>query len=173
MSFPNTSVSERWGTPQWLFDRLDAEFCFRLDAAADERNHKCSEWIGQGGICPDAIGVPDWCYPGSDAVWCNPPYSKKNGGILPWMERGRATARSGSVCVMLIYARTDTKAWSLCHRYAHEIRLITGRLKFNPPPDYNGVATAAGAPSAIIVFRPETAWVGRSGGATYRMMEKP
>jgi phage N-6-adenine-methyltransferase len=188
--FPNTSVSERWGTPQWLFDVLDQEFRFTLDAAADWTNTKCPRFFGaqdprthRGAVGlafslnPDALSMPHWVYDkpegGVPAVWCNPPYSKKNGGILPWMVRGLATARSGAVCVMLIYARTDTKAWSLCHRYAHEIRLITGRLKFNPPPDYNGVATAAGAPSAIIVFRPETAWVGRSGGAAYRMMDKP
>tara|TARA_R110002050_G_scaffold51096_2_gene117736 strand:- start:642 stop:911 length:270 start_codon:yes stop_codon:yes gene_type:complete len=89
------------------------------------------------------------------------------------MEKGLATARAGAVCVMLIYARTDTKAWSLCHQYADEIRLISGRLKFTPPPDYKGVATTAGAPSAIIIFRPETAWMGRVGGAQYRMMDRP
>ena len=172
MAFPNTSISERWATPQWLFDRLDAEFYFRLDAAADASNHKCSDWLGPGGLFEDALDATTWYQP-TGPVWCNPPYSKKNGGILPWMERGRATARSGSVCVMLIYARTDTKAWTLCHDYADEIRLIKGRLKFSPPPDYVGEATAAGAPSALIIFRPETAHMGRVGGAQYRMMEKP
>ena len=73
--------------------------------------------------------------------------------------------------MMLIYARTDTRAWAdIVHPYADEVRLIAGRLRFTPPPDYTGTATTAGAPSAIVVFRSETAWLGRVGGAQYRMI---
>tara|TARA_R100000008_G_scaffold65309_1_gene42308 strand:- start:166 stop:702 length:537 start_codon:yes stop_codon:yes gene_type:complete len=173
MSFPNTSVSERWATPQWLFDRLDAEFHFDLDAAADSTNHKCKRWIGQD---EDALAlVSPWYGPIGQryAVWCNPPYRKSGGGIYPWLEKGLETARNGTTCVMLIYARTDTRAWTeIVHPYADEVRLIAGRLKFDPPPDYTGTATTAGAPSAVIIFRPETAWMGRPGGAQYRVMEQ-
>jgi len=183
VSFPNTSVSERWATPQWLFDRLNAEFRFDLDAAADASNHKCDLWFGPDGLVSDSLSLSSWSLPidteyavwhGASSVWCNPPYSKKGGGIYPWMVKGLETARAGAVCVMLIYARTDTRAWSqIVHPYADEVRLIAGRLKFEPPPDYTGTATTAGAPSAVIVFRPETAWMGRPGGAQYRVMEQP
>ena len=172
MSFPNTSVSERWATPRGLFDRLDAEFRFTLDAAADASNHKCERWIGQE---EDAL-MTAWACPDGNrsAVWCNPPYRKSGGGIRPWMLKGLETSRAGSVVVMLIYARTDTRAWSeIVHPYADEVRLIAGRLKFEPPPEYTGTATTAGAPSAIVIFRPETAWMGRPAGAQYRMMDQP
>lgn len=33
--------SDEWETPQYLFDKLDAEFKFTLDACASEENHKC------------------------------------------------------------------------------------------------------------------------------------
>lgn len=172
MSFPNTSVSEKWATPQWLFDRLNKEFMFTLDAAADETNHKVHRWLGPSGLYADALSLDVFSMRGR--VWCNPPYRKSGGGIYPWMKKGLESARAGATCVMLIYARTDTKAWSeIIHPYADEIRLIAGRLKFDPPPEYDGIATTAGAPSAIVIFRPETAWMGRPGGAQYRMVYQP
>ena len=40
----NTSLCHTWETPQWLFDQLDAEFHFTIDAAADDQNHKCERY---------------------------------------------------------------------------------------------------------------------------------
>ena len=171
MSFPNTSISERWQTPDWLFDRLDQEFRFTLDAAADETNHKVHRWLGPSGLYADALALDVFAVGGR--VWCNPPYRKTGGGIYPWLDKGLQTARAGATCVMLVYARTDTKAWTdLVHPYADEVRLVAGRLKFKPPPEYTGTATTAGAPSAVVIFRPETAWMGRPGGACYRILEQ-
>ena len=36
-----------WETPQRLFDELDAEFHFTLDAAASDGNHKCARYFTQ------------------------------------------------------------------------------------------------------------------------------
>lgn len=36
-----------WETPQKLFDELDAEFHFTLDAAASDENHKCARYFTQ------------------------------------------------------------------------------------------------------------------------------
>ena len=36
-----TSATDNWPTPQWLFDQLDEQYHFTLDAAADDENHKC------------------------------------------------------------------------------------------------------------------------------------
>ena len=38
-----SSKTEDWETPQWLFDRLNRIFCFELDAAASDTNHKCEK----------------------------------------------------------------------------------------------------------------------------------
>lgn len=39
-----SSRREDWATPQWIFDELDREFHFTLDAAADAQNAKCARF---------------------------------------------------------------------------------------------------------------------------------
>lgn len=38
-----TSNTPEWGTPQWLFDELDAEFHFNLDPCCTHENAKCAK----------------------------------------------------------------------------------------------------------------------------------
>lgn len=40
-----SSKTDKWSTPQWLFDRLNNIFCFTLDACADNANHKCEKYF--------------------------------------------------------------------------------------------------------------------------------
>ena len=40
-----SSNSDEWATPQSLYDELNREFNFDLDAAASELNHKCSRYF--------------------------------------------------------------------------------------------------------------------------------
>lgn len=40
-----SAKTDEWSTPQSLFDELDKEFHFDLDAAADDLNHKCSRYF--------------------------------------------------------------------------------------------------------------------------------
>lgn len=40
-----SSDKNYWETPQRLFDELDAEFHFTLDAAASDENHKCERFF--------------------------------------------------------------------------------------------------------------------------------
>lgn len=40
-----SSATDKWETPQDFFDRLNQIFCFNLDAAADEMNHKCDRYF--------------------------------------------------------------------------------------------------------------------------------
>lgn len=42
-----SSATDQWATPQDFFDKLNEEFHFTLDAAADETNHKCDEYYGK------------------------------------------------------------------------------------------------------------------------------
>lgn len=39
-----SSKSDEWETPQSLFDRLNKIFCFELDVAASDANHKCEKY---------------------------------------------------------------------------------------------------------------------------------
>ena len=64
--------SERgdWETPKKIFDALDEEFHFTLDAAADANNAKCARYFDKA-----ANGLKqEW----SGIVWLNPPYTSKN-----------------------------------------------------------------------------------------------
>ena len=57
-----TSDKSCWETPQTLFDELDREFHFDLDAAASDDNHKCDtyftkkqDWGGAHGVLQSTI----------------------------------------------------------------------------------------------------------------------
>lgn len=39
-----SSGKDDWGTPQELYDALNKEFGFTLDACADENNYKCENY---------------------------------------------------------------------------------------------------------------------------------
>ena len=132
-----SSNSNEWETPQGFFDRLNDEFNFTLDVAATPDNAKCEEFYTKEN---EAL-LQDW--PG--VVWCNPPYGKTIGKFV---QKGYEEAQKGSLVVMLIPARTDTRYW---HKYvmkAKQIRFIEGRLYFNQ----NGKSGCAPFPSAIVIF---------------------
>ena len=125
-----------WETPQWLFDKLDAEFHFTLDAAADDSNHKCERYYTKE---TDGLKSP-W----AGVVWCNPPYGKQ---IKKWVEKAWAEKCNCETIVLLIPARTDT-LWF--HNYIlgkAEIRFIKGRLRFS------GCAVNAPFPSMVVIYR--------------------
>ena len=139
-----SSNKEDWCTPQDLFDELDAEFHFTLDAAASDANHKCLNYYTkkQNGLIQPWLGT----------VFCNPPYGRN---VIQWVRKAAGAAvRKGATVVMLIAARTDTRFF---HEYIYnkpnvEIRFIKGRLKFT---DENGnVGDPAPFPSMVVIFRP-------------------
>lgn len=133
-----SSASDEWETPQALFDELDREFHFTLDAAATKDNAKCDNYF-----TPETDGLKQkW---GGQTVWLNPPYGRS---VKAWMKKAYEEGhKPGTTVVALVFARTDT-AWF--HEYVYqkaEIRFLRGRLKF-------GQATnVAPAPSMIIVWR--------------------
>ena len=134
-----SSKSDEWETPQSLFDRLNKIFCFELDVAASDANHKCEKYYTKE---QNALNLP-W---GGYRTWCNPPYGRQ---IADWVKKASETVEDGESCVvMLIPARTDTK-WF--HDYiannprAHTV-FLKGRLRFG------GSKENAPFPSMIVVF---------------------
>jgi phage N-6-adenine-methyltransferase len=143
-----------WATPPALFTALHQEFGFRLDAAANAINHRCSEWFGPDH--PDnsrrnaLYSGLSW---GDGPVWINPPYSRGLQG--KFIERAAREAIEGCRVVMLLPARTDTRAFHdhIWNRVRHEpmswvreVRFIKGRLRFV------GAPASAPFPSMIVVF---------------------
>ena len=141
-----SSRSEEWGTPQNLFDYLDKQFKFTLDAAATAENAKCEQFYTkeQDGLLQDWTGN----------VWLNPPYGTQ---IEHWMRKAHDSANTGpafkwrpptaSVVVALVHARTDTQWWHHWVNKASEVWFIEGRLKFD------GGASSATFPSVLVIFR--------------------
>ena len=132
-----SSASVEWSTPQDVFDKLNEEFHFTLDAAATPENAKCDRYYTKA---DDGLKMP-W----GGHVWCNPPYGKTIG---LWVKKAYESAtENGSVVVMLLPARTDTKWFHSYILHRSEIRFIAGRLKFGD------AKTSAPFPSMIAIFR--------------------
>ena len=126
-----------WGTPQDLFDKLNAEFKFTLDACASAENTKCAKFYSEE---QNAL-IQDWS---KDIVFMNPPYSTKLQNLF--VQKAYEESLKGAIVVCLLPARTSTKRFhDFCLK--GEIRFISGRIQFEGAPD------PAPFPSMIVVFR--------------------
>lgn len=135
--------SERmdWETPNELFLELNKEFSFTLDAASSHENAKCERHYTEK---EDGLSQ-NW---GGETVWCNPPYGKE---LPKWIKKCEEEGKKkNTTVVMLIPARTDTRAF---HEYIYgksEIRFLRGRVRFV------GAKNSAPFPSMIVVFKGES-----------------
>lgn len=137
-----SSDKKYWETPQKLFDALDAEFHFTLDATASDENHKCARYFTEQS---DGL-IQDW---GGETVFCNPPYGNVETGL--WTRKCYEEAKKPhTTVVLLIPARTDRKSF---HDYIlgkAEIRFIRGRLCFEMKGQPMNTAPF---PSMIVIWR--------------------
>jgi phage N-6-adenine-methyltransferase len=132
-----SSKTCEWSTPQELFDRLNSEHGFTLDACATAENAKCPRFYTQA---DDGL-TQRW----TGRVWCNPPYGRQI--IDLWVQKAwEAAQTTAELVVLLVPARTDTRWW---HRYCAlgEVQFLPGRQRFN------GSTSGAPFPSAVVVFR--------------------
>lgn len=131
-----SSADGSWRTPPEVFEELNREFGFTLDACATPENALCERYYSPA----DNAFLRRW----EGVVWCNPPYGREIG---EWVCKGRVESFLGATVVMLVPSRTDT-AWWHDHVMKGEIRFLRGRLRFG------GARHNAPFPSAVIVFRP-------------------
>jgi phage N-6-adenine-methyltransferase len=131
-------------TPKWLFKDLNDEFHFMIDAATTDDNPLQTFMY----YTKENDGLK---YPWNTSTFVNPPYGRE---INEWVKKAYFDSmKYGSVIVMLLAARTDTK-WF--HDYIYkkpkvEIRFIRGRLKFNVAG--TDECNTAPFPSMIVIFR--------------------
>ncbi len=129
-----SSISNEYSTPQTLFDLLNNEFHFILDACATKENAKCEKYFTM-----DDNGLKqNWLNP----TFCNPPYGNQ---IKFWVQKSYEESLKGNTVVLLIPSRSDTRYWHDFVMKSDEIRFVKGRLHFN------GIGPAP-FPSAVIVF---------------------
>jgi phage N-6-adenine-methyltransferase len=151
-----------WATPPEVFDPLNAEFRFDLDAAALSHNAKCLRYLGPDHVAlgwRDALRVYWHRLDGVSSVWVNPPYSRGLQGrfIQKAAEApGLASADGKRLRVaMLLPARTDTQAFHAWvwdrhrnepHPWVGSLRFLKGRVRFV------GAPASAPFPSMVVVF---------------------
>jgi site-specific DNA-methyltransferase (adenine-specific) len=143
-----SKASDEWSTPQWLFDMLDEEFHFDVDAASTDENTKCffhfddaldRPWYEDGELEKELNAIGQRA---AKIFFLNPPHSL----IKQFMKKAYEESLKGAVVVCLIPCRTDTQYWHNYAMMAHEIRFIMGRLKFGDSKN------SAPFPSCIVVF---------------------
>ncbi len=131
------SNSDEWETPEDVYSALDAEFHFTLDPCATDENHKCQKYLT---VADNGLN----CSWGGYKVFCNPPYSQ----ISKWVRKAyEESHKDGTIVVLLIPARTDTRYFHDYILHRSEIRFIRGRIKFGDAK-HN-----APFPSMIVIFR--------------------
>ena len=125
-----SSKRQNWRTPKKLYDELNSEFEFDFDPCLLETDTIHFK---------DMLGS-DW---GGKSIFVNPPYKD----LGKWIKKCYEEWLKGKTVVLLIPARTDTKAF---HQYIYhqaELRFVEGRLCF----DDSG--RSAPFPSMIVIFR--------------------
>ena len=137
-------VRNSWATPQWLFDALNEEFRFEIDAAADSSNHKCATFFDES---DNALEI-DWVIDtGCFSYWLNPPYDN----IKPWVTKAIKESALGATVVMLVPATPDPAWWP---EQVAEVRFITkGRIHFVDPVT-GKVKKGNNKPSCLLIFKP-------------------
>lgn len=134
-----------WRTPVEIFNALDLEFGFYLDAAASLENTLCSHFINEK---TNALKT-EWVSYGS--IWVNPPYSD----ITPWiLKAAEECRRQRQPVVMLVPADISVGWFSLALRSVDEVRFITdGRIQFIPEQEA-GRRLSNPKGSMLFIWRP-------------------
>jgi phage N-6-adenine-methyltransferase len=142
-------------TPRSLFDPLDEEFGFTLDAAASAENALCDRFYT---LEDDAL-TQRW----QGIVWCNPPYSNLAAWVAKaWDELAYDRGVGADVVVMLLPANRTEQGWwqdyiePFRHAGRVETRFLKGRLRFDTPDhDYTKQPKGNRPPfgCVLVIFR--------------------
>ncbi len=152
----DADMKNSWGTDPLIFNAMNKEFNFGLDAAANDQNHKVPFYFTKD---DDALSLnwkeelnqsPDTNGHNGDSVWINPPYGK--GYIKKFMQKCIEQKELGVTSVLLVPATLDAQ-WLPIDQIS-EIRIVTGgRLSFINPVDGTKVNGNTKG-SMFVIFRP-------------------
>lgn len=133
-----------WATPPELFDLLDREFDFTLDAAASHDNAKCGKYMTGA---DDGL-AQSWR---DERVFLNPPYSNGNGGKLlnRWIDKCISEVRENGcqLVVACLVSDTSTRWFHKAASHAQQTRFLLGRVK------YIGAGDSPPFGTVVMVFR--------------------
>lgn len=130
-----------WETPPEIFEPLDREFRFTLDACATYKTAKVARFFDEeiNGL------IQDW---GDHRVFLNPPYGRE---IYAWTKKARDAAFKGALVVALLPASTDLAWWHEDVIPFATVRYIRGRVRFLTGGPYRASGFFA---SVIVIWRP-------------------
>ena len=125
-SFTNKFESKKqdWTTPKSLFDKLDQEFHFEWDLAADKNNALCERSYTK----EDDSLKQNW----DGVCFLNPPFNTKDSKVKDWIKKAYLDTQINEnlIVVMILPARTYNKYYHEYCMKAAEIKFICGRIKF-------------------------------------------
>ena len=139
-----SSVKDNWGTPPEFFDKLDSEYHFTLDPAAEPSNAKCSKFYTKedDGLSKSWQG---------EIVFVNPPYGNQT---KAWIEKARSEWEKGDCTIILLLASRTDNRWFHSFIYAVDGAkwwFTKGRIKF-VDPDTGKKAGSPAFGSLIVIF---------------------
>lgn len=151
-----------WRTPPSLVRQVEAYLgqAFALDAASAGDDAVAPTWISPE---QDALRCA-WSdfVPAGSAVWCNPPYSRRAGGLLAWIEAAIRARDAGLRVALLVPPSVSTRYYQRMQAEACEILLMSRRLSFICPD--RGVPIQGNrGDSCIGIFKPRMSGPARSG----------
>jgi phage N-6-adenine-methyltransferase len=119
------NIRDEWRTPEYLFEILDNEFNFTVDACAKQENRLCERYW------KDCL-KESW---EGEKVFMNPPYSNPR----PFIQKAYDESLNCLV-VALIKCDPSTKLWGIIYDYEKQqlkngvrVRFFPKRVKFIPP----------------------------------------
>lgn len=102
-----SAKSDEWATPKYIYLQAMSKGMFDPCPLGGQIDGLTIEW--------------------GESNFVNPPYSQ----LKEWVKKSIEEHKKGKNVIMLIPARTDTKAFRALFEYGSEITFITGRLCFN------------------------------------------
>jgi len=148
---PRNNVStdkNEWCTPIDLYEKLDAEFHFDLDAAATAENALAPIYISKES---NAL-IQDWCEEsGTGTIFLNPPYGR--GVIKEFVRKAYLESTQGAVVVCLLPFSGSSWFTDYC-LHAAEIRIL-GRVKYiGFAADGTLIKNSPTFDSCVVIFKP-------------------
>lgn len=146
-------LKNSWGTDPDVFNAMDREFNFELDAASNAINNKCDLFLDkdENSLTVDWFNhIRGFHQKPKYTAWINPPYER--GSIKQFMKKAIEQKNRGVTTVMLVPATLDAQ-WLPINDIS-EIRIITGgRLCFYHPITNKKVSGNTKG-SMFVIFRP-------------------
>lgn len=150
-------MKNSWGTDPVIFNAMNKEFNFGLDAASNFENYKVDVFLTKedDSLIADWLGTMNKFWTDHEnpkkSVWVNPPYGK--GFIKKFMHKAIEERDKNKLTTVLLVPATLDAQWLPISEIS-EIRIITGgRLSFYHP--LNGTKVNGNTKgSMFVIFRP-------------------